>query len=450
MKTKNILITAITILSCIASTQAQNVYIPNSIFKAALVNNARINTNRDTSIQVSEAAAYAGAIHVSGLGITDLTGIAAFVALDSLDCSSNQIAGLNVSANTALTYLDCSGNRLLKILQGLEGTYYIYFLDTLDVSANTALTILKCNNNGLLSLNTTGLTDLTYLDCSGNERGSFNPMTSNQWEHISSPLLNFSSNTALTYLNCSDNALSSLNVSACTALTYLDCSGNENKYDETNRLSSLDISVCKALATLICNFNILTNLNVSAFKALTYLDCSSNPLTNLNVSGCTALATLDCSRNALSSLNISSCTALIGLSCGLNSLLSLNVKNGKNRQMNFGAVGNAILCIEVDDAAWSKIYWDDKKDATAFFSEDCSGVGINTIDKSMVPQVYPNPTTGNIYLSENTNIVLTDLLGNLLLEQKNTNQLDISALPPGMYFIRVGDNLKQTFKIIKE
>ena len=52
MKIKNLLITAIAILSCIAGTQAQNVYIPDSIFKAALVNNTRINTNQDTNIQI--------------------------------------------------------------------------------------------------------------------------------------------------------------------------------------------------------------------------------------------------------------------------------------------------------------------------------------------------------------------------------------------------------------
>ena len=67
MKTKKILITTIAILSCILSTQAQNVYIPDSIFKTALVNNASINTNRDTAIQVSEAAAYVGAINISNI-----------------------------------------------------------------------------------------------------------------------------------------------------------------------------------------------------------------------------------------------------------------------------------------------------------------------------------------------------------------------------------------------
>ena len=108
---KNLLLTVIAILSCFAGTQAQNVYIPDSIFKTALLNNARINTNRDTAIQVSEAVAYMGSINVSNLGITDLTGIAAFTALDSLDCSWNYITSLDVSACTALTTLDCFANQ---------------------------------------------------------------------------------------------------------------------------------------------------------------------------------------------------------------------------------------------------------------------------------------------------------------------------------------------------
>ena len=72
------------------------------------------------------------------------------------------------------------------------------------------------------------------------------------------------------------------------------------------------------------------------------------------------------------------------------------------------------------------------------------------INKNTEINIFPNPTTGNIYLSVNANIILTDLLGKLLLEQKNTKHLDISALPAGMYFLRYGDNLKQTFKVIKE
>ena len=55
-----------------------------------------------------------------------------------------------------------------------------------------------------------------------------------------------------------------------------------------------------------------------------------------------------------------------------------------------------------------------------------------------------------IYLSELGNISLIDLSGKLLLEEKNTNQLDLSALPAGMYFLSFGENNNQLVKVIKE
>ena len=71
----------------------QNVNIPDANFKAYLVGNTAINTNGDNEIQVSEASVYNGGIYLyagpgSGFGlkdgITDLTGIEAFVSLTYL------------------------------------------------------------------------------------------------------------------------------------------------------------------------------------------------------------------------------------------------------------------------------------------------------------------------------------------------------------------------------
>lgn len=47
---------------------AQDVTIPDSIFKSSLVSNTLINTNFDTEIQVSEALAFTGGIYVGGNG----------------------------------------------------------------------------------------------------------------------------------------------------------------------------------------------------------------------------------------------------------------------------------------------------------------------------------------------------------------------------------------------
>lgn len=70
-------------------------------------------------------------INVSDTKINNLQGIEIFTALQSLDCSNNQLTSLDVSKNTALAYLNCSGNQLAS----------------LDVSKNTALTSLYCYNN---------------------------------------------------------------------------------------------------------------------------------------------------------------------------------------------------------------------------------------------------------------------------------------------------------------
>ena len=523
MKTKNLLITAMATIVFITGANAQNVNIPDANFKAALLSNTSINTNMDTEIQVSEASVFNGAINVSQLNITDLTGIEAFVALDSLDCSLNQIAGLDVSANTALTYLNCSGdidyifptlidsldvsaNLLLTTLicrgsgllslntTGLTAltyldcsynergywvsndypffpgeSFFIHFsYPLLNFTGNTALTTLICSGNGLLSLNTTGLTALTYLDCSSNEggywQGSFFQGNTYEWVHISYPLLNFSGNTALTYLNCSSNGMTSLTLSGFTALTTLDCSVNQlanlnvsacieltNLQCHSNSLVNLNVSACTALTTLVCTYNQLTSLDASGCITLTTLGCSGNQLTSLDVSTCTALTTLHCGYNQLTSLDVSGCTALTTLNCQSTNLTSLDVKNGNNINMvTFNALGNPNLsCIEVDNAAWSNIYWP-YIDATASFSENCSAVGILDNNESNERMFYPNPTTGTIYLSEPVNITLSDLSGKLLLEQKNTNQLDISGLPAGMYFLHFGENNQQTFKVIKE
>ena len=114
----------------------QNVYIPDSNFKAYLVGNSAINTNGDTEIQVSEATVFNGSIYCPNMSISDLTGIEAFTALKTLWCGENQLTSLNVSDNTDLNELDCHNN----------------LLTNLDLSGATALTHLSCNDNQLTIL----------------------------------------------------------------------------------------------------------------------------------------------------------------------------------------------------------------------------------------------------------------------------------------------------------
>lgn len=175
------------------------VNIPDANFKVYLVGNASINTNSDSEIQCSEAAAFTGYLNCNNLNIADLTGIEAFTALTSLHCGNNSsITVLDLSQNTALTYLNCSN----------------IGLTSLDVSNNTSLTELNCQNNQITNLDVTNNNDLNQLVCYGNQITS----------------LDVSNSLNLTDLRVQNNQLTQLNVANGnnTNFTLFDATNNPN------------------------------------------------------------------------------------------------------------------------------------------------------------------------------------------------------------------------------
>jgi len=219
------------------------VNIPDAIFKDLLVSDAAINTNGDTEIQCSEAAAFTGTIAVGYWSIADLTGIEAFTSITALYCNNNDLTSLDVSHNTALTFLDASSNPI----------------NTLDISQNINLTTLYCSNNALSVLDITQNTLLTFLECDDNSLST----------------LNLTQNVALEDLRCENNALNTLNLTQNPALATLEC--------RNNLLTSLDLSQNTALVSLVCNDNLLTELDVSSNILLNFIFCNNNELTSLNV-----------------------------------------------------------------------------------------------------------------------------------------------------------------------
>ena len=221
----------------------QNVNIPDANFKAYLVGNSFINTNGDSEIQVSEAAAFNGSIFCYNLNISDLSGVESFTDLTNLTCSNNQLTSIDLSYNTALTSLNCGNNQLTN----------------LDVSNNLALTIFNCEGNQLTNLDVTSNTSLIELKIDSNQLTS----------------LDVSNNLALTFFNCGGNQLTSLDVSQNLALTELFC--------YSNQLTSLNLSGASNLEWVACHFNQLTSLDGSTNTALNRLDVSNNQLIALDI-----------------------------------------------------------------------------------------------------------------------------------------------------------------------
>jgi len=387
----------------------QMTYVPDDNFEQALINLGYDNVLDDSVITASiDTITY---LDISFAGISDLTGIEDFTALDSLYCAQTQITNLDISQNTALTYLRLQMNSQLTNLDVSNNTALIYLqiqnnsqLTNLDVSNNTALEYLYCSGHQLTSLDVSQNTALTVLWCLNNQLTS----------------LDVSNNTALTFLQCSSNQLTSLDVSQNTALEELGCPHNQlTSLDVSqntalmmfwcmdNQLTSLDVNGATALWWLNCSANDLTSLDVSTDTSLIHLNCWDNQLTSLNVSGATALIDLHCEGNQLTSLDVSQNTALTYLDCQHNQLTSLDVRNGNNINFfnNFYSTDNSNLyCIDVDDAAWSTANWIvalGNIDFQQYFSANCLPVSIqeHTTNKELLKT--------------------TDLLGR---ETKQTNQ----------------------------
>jgi hypothetical protein len=404
---KKHLLTLICIMS-INLVNAQIVNIPDAAFKAALVNNPAINTNGDGEIQVTEAAAYTSGIFVSNMGIADMTGIEEFTAIDFIDCSSNYLTSLNVSANIGIYSLYCENNQLTSLTLPVSTTLqelvcYNNQLTSLDVSANTALGNLACLNNQLTSLNVT-------------------------------------SNTALYFLNCSYNQLTSLDVSANTNLLDLLCAFNQ--------LTSLNVSANSNLVTLYCNSNFLTSLDVSANTILGVLICRANQLTSLNVSSNTSIGTLLCDSNQITSLNLSADIFLDELWCQNNQLTSLNVQNGFNTNItDFNATNNPNLtCIQVDNVGYSNFNWSAGKDATASFSTNCGATSLPEIGNIANVQIFPNPANNHLTINlpnakEKVNVTITDITGKIIytITASDTQKVEVNTqdFAAGIYVVQI-------------
>jgi len=141
--------------------------IPDPMFLAALAREG-VDTDGDGKISREEAESV-DSLDVENSGITDLTGIEAFAGLEVLNCSANQLSGLNVSQNLLLKKLLCSKNRLVFLNLPVNGTLEILecgqnHLTALDLSGTGALEILACGDNKIPVLDISSSTALHSIE----------------------------------------------------------------------------------------------------------------------------------------------------------------------------------------------------------------------------------------------------------------------------------------------
>ena len=177
---------------------------PDSVFQKYVKDNidkADTTGQKDGKLSQAERDAVT-TISITNQNCTDLTGIAYFANLTTLECQHNGLKELNLEDNKNLTELICSDNQLT----------------TLDVSKNAKLSALRCYNNGMEKLNLGDITHLTLLNCNNNNLTE----------------LDVSKNPNLEDLECRENKLRRVVIGKKYSLRTL--------YLRDNQLTSLDLS----------------------------------------------------------------------------------------------------------------------------------------------------------------------------------------------------------------
>lgn len=385
---------------------AQNVNIPDPMFKNYLVTNTAINTNEDDEIQESEASTFAGTMDCSNKYITDLTGIEAFTALTELKCSENGLTTLDITQNTSLSLLRCSWNDITSLY----------------LPQGTALKTLTCDRNELESIDVSQSTALEILDCSNNNL----------------TVIDVSQNPELNILKCAENTLTTLDVTQNTALKILSC--------DYNNLTVIDVSQNNDLTDLNINNNNLTVIDLTQNPVFKALSCANNELTALDFTQNPNLGTLLCPNNFISALDLSQNPMLSTLYGYNNSLTSLNVANGSNEYMfSFQVYNNPDLeCIEVDNVEYSNTYWT-YIDSTATFSTNCGGpVGVEEKTTVSNLSIYPNPVRSQITIDAPDQIEtvhIYNLIGELV-QTNVANTFSVADLSNGVYILKIKTNVE--------
>ncbi|HLV14790.1 MAG TPA: T9SS type A sorting domain-containing protein [Xanthomarina sp.] len=404
----------------------QTTLIPDPNFEQALID-LNIDTNGLNGNILNSDASVVYYLNVSQNFISDLTGIEAFTNLKTLDCSANNLVGLDVSQNTKLYELNADDNQIANI----------------DLSLNTKLKWVWLSSNSLSSIDVSNNLLLEELGV------NLNYLTE----------LEVSNNINLEHLGCYSNNLTNIDLSNNSALKVL--------HIGVNNLNTLDVSQNTSLQTLTCNENNLTELSVDTNSQLNYFDCRDNHISNLNISNAPELVRLFVSNNNLNevdlsaspnlklfyainnnlqTLDISGNSVLRWIKCDDNNLSFVDFRNGNNGYISEFKMlqNNNLSCILVDDSNASFLTnWSVDEDCSFVESNfDCEALSVKNPSLLEV-EMYPNPALDTVVITVKTNeakLELYTVSGQriyLKILNQGINNIDLTNVSSGMYIAQI-------------
>ncbi|SRX72520.1 T9SS type A sorting domain-containing protein [Aequorivita antarctica] len=235
----------------------------------------------------------------------------------------------------------------------------------------------------------------------------------------------------------------------------LDGDGTVDSNIDTNNDGEIQVSEAEAVLGInLYNYGIFPSLEgMEHFVNIEWLICSESYTAFVDFSQNTKIERITISHNALTNLDVSQNTNLKWLNCTNNRLVNLNIKNGDNTSLElFHALYNPDLaCIQVDDVAYANNAPNWKKDAMAIYSEDCELVGIEDFAATDF-KLFPNPTENMLNIQSKTPIENVKIYSpqGVLVNEYNSNTIDVSQLSTGIYFVEITvDDKSVTKKFIK-
>ena len=343
---------------------AQIVTIPDANFKLQLIQNG-VDTNSDGYIQLSEAQA------ATNLTIQN-TALNPIASVEGLQSFTN-LTALYLSANA--TTIDVSS---MTSLQGLA-IINCPNLTTLNTTGLTAVKSLMIDSCPLIfPFSIQGMTLLENFYATGNSAWTdvdLTPCAAMKIVHAYNfKSINASGLTQLTNLDCSGGIMSTLNVSGCTALIEifgsgatienLDLTGNTSLQTlhfgpiigitPAPPLMNMNATGCTSLTSIHALTANMGSMNLTGCSSLTQVFADMNHLNSVNFSGCTSLQTLYLGSSNLTTIDVTDCTSLTTMDVSGNPLETIYIKNGINEHIGFSnwPVEPAFICGDDVDVAY--------------------------------------------------------------------------------------------------
>jgi hypothetical protein len=380
----------------------------------------------------------------------DLSGL----ALDNLNCSYNQISNLNLTSNSQIKTLNCSFNQI----------------DSLNLTKHVNLEILNCSSN-----------QINYLNLRPNAKLEFLNYSSNQIEH-----LDLSNNTMLYYIRCDTNFLPLSDLYAAsqkipeqynkilgqqTLLHQTLCIGKAQFKKEsvfngtyTNYVVTKSGSPAPITDYTIDNgtitFNTLDDYTITMTNDAIVSDASypAKVMANVTVRKANTDATLSnliVSEGELTpEFDSSIFKYAVNVADDISFIIIEAIPTDSNATIS-GHTGMFNLQKGENTLVITVTAEDDKTKQNYTITVNRGKVGIDAITfTNHELRVFPNPTTGQLTIKNEQltieNVEIYDIVGKKLSNfnfQLSTNEIDISHLANGMYFLKIDG---KTFKIIKE